>query len=260
MRRRAGGPAWPRGASVSALTLAAMIVVWEALGRSGWVREVFLPPFSVVIGHGLHMARAGELSQPIAESLLRALGGLALAAATGVPAGVAMARVRWVRWAFDLPISVGFPMPKIAFIPICILWFGIGHWSKIAMVAFTCVFPLTVSAYHGALGVPSSTIWSARSLGTSPQRILWRIVIPAALPAMFSGLRVALPLSFLVVFTTEMVAGGGGLGFLLVYAQRFMETPTVYVALLCMLAIGYGFDRVFLGLRRRVLRWHEEAA
>ncbi len=235
-----------------------VVSLWEAVGRAGLVRPLFLPAASTVAAQGVRLAQDPQMLELLFTSLFRAFAGLSLAAVVGVGLGIAMSRLRVVRWAFDPLIAIGFPSPKIAFLPIFILWFGIDHLSKILIVAFTCVFPMVVSAYHGAAAVRPIWIWSARAMGTPERRLLRRIVLPASLPYLFSGLRVALPVALITAFTAEMVAGGGGLGAALMFAQRFFETPTVFVYLVLMLLTGFVFDRLMLALRRRVVGWHEE--
>ena len=237
--------------------LALLLLGWEALARAGLVRPLFLPTVSSVVSQGMRLAREGQILGLLFTSLYRALAGLALAAAIGVALGIAMTRVRPVRWLFDPLIALGFPAPKIAFLPIFILWFGIDHLSKLLIVAFTCVFPMAVSAYHGAAAVNQVWIWSARAMGTPERRLLSRVVLPASLPYLFTGLRVALPVALITAFTAEMVAGGGGLGAALMFAQRFFETPTVFVYLVLMLLTGFAFDKLILDVRRRVIGWHE---
>jgi ABC-type nitrate/sulfonate/bicarbonate transport system permease component len=137
------------------------------------------------------------------------------------------------------------------------LWFGIDHLSKIMLVAATTVFPFILAAAAGARSVPTNQIWAARAMGSSELMLLRRVVLPASLPALLSGVRVAVPTALLTTFTAEMVAGGG-LGGALVLAQRYFESPTVYAYLMVMLACGYLLDVELLRIRRRLLRWHEE--
>jgi ABC-type nitrate/sulfonate/bicarbonate transport system permease component len=241
----------------AAYPLILLAVVWEAVARLGYVRPVFLPPLSTVIGRIVPMTLAGDLLQPLMISLYRAAAGFALAILLGVAVGFLMARIRLVRWLLDPLVAFSFPSPKIAFLPVFILWFGIDHLAKIALVAFTCVFPFIVSAYAGATTVPTNQLWAARAMGTSNLGLLWRVVFPASLPSLMSGVRVGVPYALVTAFTAEMVAGGGGLGGEMVLAQRYFETPTVFVYLLIMLATGYLIDYGVLALRRHVLRWHE---
>lgn len=238
--------------------LAIVAVVWEVVARAGLIQPIFLPPLSAVLASYPQLVATGEIWGPLLVSLYRAAAGLALAMAVGISIGFLMARWRWAKWFFDPLIAVGFPSPKVAFLPIFILWFGIDHLSKIALVAITCVFPFILAAEAGARTVPRVQLWAATMMGTSRFSILWRIVLPASLPSLMSGVRIAVPFSLVSAFTAEMIAGGGGLGGGLVYAQRYFETATVFALLLLMLALGYLVDFGVLALRRRLLRWHEE--
>jgi ABC-type nitrate/sulfonate/bicarbonate transport system permease component len=234
-----------------------LVVVWEAAARLGLVRPLFLPPFSMVLDQLYVTLAQGDLVPPLLVSLYRTAMGLLLAAVIGVPLGFVMVRSRLIAWLFDPIVAFGNPAPKLALIPVFTLWFGIDHLSKIMLVAATTVFPFILAAAAGARAVPLNQIWAARAMGSSELMLLQRVVLPASLPALLSGVRVAVPTALLTTFTAEMVAGGG-LGGALVLAQRYFESPTVYAYLLVMLACGYLLDVELLRIRRRLLRWHEE--
>ena len=243
---------------VALYPIALFILLWEAVAQAGIVRPVFLPPFSTVIARFVSLVVNGEMVNPLLTSLYRAFSGLAIATVVGVAAGILMTRSRWLRWLLEPLISIGFPSPKITFVPIFVLWFGIDHLSKILLVAFACVFPMIVSAYHGAQSVTRTWIWSAQAMGTSDRVLMRRIVLPAALPDLFSGLRVALPVALITAYTAEMVAGGGGLGAALIFSQRFFETVNVFAYIVAMLVSGMFLDFCLLRIRHRVVGWHEE--
>ena len=169
------------------------------------------------------------------------------------------ARNRFCRWFFEPLISVGFPMPKIAFMAIFILWFGIGDTSKIVMVALTCIFPIISATYLGTTRVDHYLIWSARNMGTSENRILWKVVLPAALPQILSGLQIAFPSSLIVTVVTEMISSGGGLGGYMILAARFALSEKVFVGIVTIAIVGYALLTIFSHVRRRLLRWHAES-
>jgi ABC-type nitrate/sulfonate/bicarbonate transport system permease component len=246
------------GREVGALyPLALVAIAWEVTARLGVIREIFLPRLSTVIELIPKLVVEGQLIQPLFVSLFRAAAGLLLALFVGVTLGFMMARNRVVRFLIEPLVSFGFSSPKIAFLPIFILWFGIDHVSKILLVALTSVFPFIVSAYEGARNVTVNQLWAARAMGTSNIALLQRVVLPASLPSLMSGLRIAVPYALMTAFTAEMIAGGGGLGGALVLAQRYFETPTVFAYILIMLGTGYVLDIAFIWARRHVLRWHE---
>jgi ABC-type nitrate/sulfonate/bicarbonate transport system permease component len=236
-----------------------VLLAWETASRLGLARPLFLPPVTDVVRQFGTLLVSGDIVGPLVLSLYRAFAGLALAVVIGMAAGLVMARSRWTHWALDPLVSIGFPTPKIAFLPIFILWFGIDSLSKILLVAFTCVLPMVVATYHGALGVSRTVIWSAEAMGTSENKMLYRIILPACLPYVFSGIRVTTPVALITAFTAEMIAGGGGVGSALMFAQRFFQTPTVFVYILVMLVTGFAFDRLMLRLRDWLIPWQDEA-
>jgi ABC-type nitrate/sulfonate/bicarbonate transport system permease component len=237
---------------ISALTI---VVAWEAAARAGLVSPLFLPAFTKVLGEWWSVCADGSLPGDLFTSLFRAAAGLLLATSIGVPLGIAMARNRLLHWMFDPVIALAFPSPKIAFLPIFILWFGIYSISKILLVAFACVFPILIGTFAAASAVNRVWIWSAYSLGTSNFALLFRIVLPAAWPRVFAALRVALPVSLITTFTAEMVGGGGGMGATLMYSQRFFESPTVFAYILTMLAVGLLLDFIMLRIQQAFPAW-----
>jgi len=242
-----------------AYPLVLLVLLWEAANRLGLTRPLFLPSVPDVIRQFATMLVSGEIVGPLALSLYRAFAGLALATAFGVAIGLFMSRSRFAHWAFDPLVSIALPTPKIAFVPIFILWFGIDSLSKILLVAFTCVLPMVVATYHGAVGVSRSVIWSAEAMGTSESKMLYRVILPACMPYIFSGVRVTTPVALITAFTAEMIAGGGGVGANLMFAQRFFQTSTVFVDILVMLITGFVFDSILLRLRDRLIPWQDEA-
>jgi ABC-type nitrate/sulfonate/bicarbonate transport system permease component len=234
------------------------LAAWELAGWADLVRPLFLPRMSSVAAQFWVLLKEGEIIEPLVVSLYRTFLGLAISVVVGVMAGLLMARSQWAHWFLDPLISVGFPAPKIAFVPIFTLWFGIDHLSKILLVAFNCIFPMIVATYHGAAAVSRTVVWSAQTMGTSERQLLYRIVLPAALPHILSGVRVTVPVALIITFTTEMIAGGGGVGAALMFAQRFFQTPTVFVYILVMLATGVIFDHAMQAMRRRLIPWQEE--
>ena len=230
----------------SVVSVFTILVIWEAAARAGLAPALFLPPFTKVIAEWWSVCADGSLPVDLGISLSRAAVGLCLATAIGVPLGIAMARSRVLHWLFDPVIALAFPSPKIAFLPIFILWFGIYSLSKILLAAFACLFPILIGSFAAASGVNRVLIWSAASMGTSNAAVLFRIVLPAAWPRIFAGLRVALPVALITTFTAEMVSGGGGMGATLMYSQRFFESPTVFAYILTMLAVGLLLDFIML--------------
>lgn len=239
-----------RARSVLAVLIA--ILAWEAAARLKLASLLFLPSFTAVMGQLWSAISDGTLFADLSVSLFRAATGLIGATLIGTMLGVAMARVRTINWLFDPIIALAFPSPKIAFIPVFILWFGIDSLSKILLVGFACVFPIIIGTYSAARSVNRHLIWSAYSLGTRGFPLITKVVLPACVPRIFAAMRVALPVALITTFTSEMVAGGGGMGATLMYSQRFFESPTVFAYIVVMLGVGLALDSAMLQIQRRI--------
>jgi ABC-type nitrate/sulfonate/bicarbonate transport system permease component len=237
----------------------ALLAAWEIFARSGAVTPFMLPALSAVAEHIVDDAFDGELFVNIGVTLFRALAGFAIAAAGGIVIGAAMARNTVARWFFDPIISVGFPMPKIAFLPVVILWLGLYDVSKITMVVLDAIFPVVTATIVGIAGVERELLWSARNMGAKKSELLWQIMLPAALPQILTGLQVALPIALIVVVVTEMQMGGYGLGGAMMQASRFANSRGVFAGIVEIAVIGYALVVAMAWLRRRLLRWHHEA-
>jgi ABC-type nitrate/sulfonate/bicarbonate transport system permease component len=243
----------------SLLPLIALVGAWEAFSRSGVVSSFLLPPLSAVLERVWDDALSGELTVNLGMTLYRALTGFAIAAVGGVALGIVMTRNKFVRWFFDPIVSVGFPMPKIAFLPIFMLWLGLYDVSKISMAAFNAIFPVIVATIAAAEGVDRQLLWSARSLGASERQLLREIILPAALPQIMTGLQVALPVAMIVTIVTEMLMGGQGLGGAMIAASRFADSPGVFAGIVEIAVAGLCFVKGIAALRRHLLIWHQEA-
>ena len=241
----------------SAASVVVLLALWEAAARAQLTPPLFLPPFTVVIAQLGRSIADGTLLGDLALSLFRAFSGLALATGLGTFLGLLMARSRFTQWLVDPLVALAFPSPKIAFIPIFILWFGIDSLSKVLLVAFACVFPIIIGSYNAARGVNRIFFWSASSLGARRADMIFHLILPACYPRIFTTLRIALPVALITTFTAEMVAGGGGMGGTLIYAQRFFDSPTVFAYILVMLCLGLILDTALLKFSARFLAWAE---
>jgi ABC-type nitrate/sulfonate/bicarbonate transport system permease component len=236
-----------------------LLVAWEAFARSGKVTPFMLPPFSAVVARIYADAVAGHLWLNLGLTMYRALAGFFIAACCGIALGAAMSRVASIRWFFDPIISVGFPMPKIAFLPIIMLWLGVYDVSKISMVVFDAIFPVVTATIAGLAAVDKELIWSARNMGASKRELMWQVALPAALPQIFTGLQVALPIALIVEIVVEMAMGGYGLGGAMMSASRFADSRGVFAGIVEIAIVGYALIRGMSLIRGRLLVWHPEA-
>jgi ABC-type nitrate/sulfonate/bicarbonate transport system permease component len=236
-----------------------LVAAWEIVARSGTVTPYLLPSVGTVLERIWTDAVAGDLWTNMVQTLYRAFAGFAIAAIIGVVLGFAMARSRLAHWFFDPLISIGFPMPKIAFLPVIMLWLGTFDISKISMVVFDSTFPVVTGTLVGIAGVERELIWSARNMGASERDVLRQVVLPAALPQIMTGLQVALPLALIVAVVSEMVMGGYGLGGAMMTAYRFANSAGVFAGIVEIAAVGWLVVKLMALVRRRLLLWHPEA-
>jgi ABC-type nitrate/sulfonate/bicarbonate transport system permease component len=235
-----------------------LLAAWQIAATWQLVMPFLLPPPSAVLRWIADDVRSGTLIGNVALTLYRTFMGFALAAVVGVAIGISMARVASVRWFFDPIVSFGLPLPKVALIPVFMLWFGLFDASKILLVAFSACFQIAISTWHGTQGVDRELLWSARSLGATDRELLWEIVLPAALPQILTGLQIAMPICLIVVLITEMQMGGQGLGDSMLAAARYAKTAGVFAGIIEIGAVGLCVIKLMELVRRRLLVWHQE--
>jgi ABC-type nitrate/sulfonate/bicarbonate transport system permease component len=236
-----------------------LVVAWEGLARSGQFTPFVLPSLSSVIERIWTDAMSGDLAINTGLTVYRAMVGFLISMIGGILIGAAMSRNAIANWFFDPIISVGFPMPKIAFLPVVILWLGVYDVSKITMVVIDAIFPVIAATMIAIRGVEKELIWSARNMGAGNRELMWQIILPAALPQILTGLQVALPISMIVAVVAEMLMGGYGLGGAMMTASRFADSRGVFAGIVEIAVIGYCLVKAMAMVRRRLLIWHQEA-
>ena len=235
--------------------LAALLAAWQLASIRGLPSYV-LSPLQILTDFFAALG-SQELYVHAGTSLLRALPGFAIGSALGVAAGLAAGVSRRFDETFSPVIFLTYPVPKIVMLPIFMLWFGIGDVSKILIIALACFYPTFINAYYGAKTTPTILVWSGLNMGAGRWRIFRGIVVPSALPLVFAGLRVALALSFIVMFATEMINSQSGLGHLIQVAEASLRFDLMYVSLVTIAILGYAGDRLLRAARHRVLRWQD---
>jgi taurine transport system permease protein len=235
-----------------------LALAWQVVAQMEIVSPFLLPPLTDVFKEIWYHFTEGDLLVNLGWTAYRALAGFALAAVLGVLTGLWMSSSDVADWFFDPIVSVGFPIPKIALLPIFILWFGLDDMSKIVMVAFSCYFTIVASCVAGVRVVEQQFVWSAQMLGASRREQLTDVILPAALPQILTGFQMALPLALIVTLVSEMIMGGQGLGGQLLEAQRFAQSTGVFASIIEISAVGFIVLNVMAYARRRLLHWHSE--
>jgi ABC-type nitrate/sulfonate/bicarbonate transport system permease component len=231
----------------------ATVVAWEVFGRLGVLPRYLSEPTQIAAALW-EIAVSGELWGALAASVWRVTAGFALGAAAGVVVGLGAGRVPAIRRFFDPLVSFLFPIPKIAFLPIVLLLFGLGHASKISIIAFSVFFPVFIAARHAVLSINPLLVWAARNMGTPPRTVFFRVIIPAAAPQLFAGIRIGLAHAFVVLFAAELIGSKAGLANLISTGEEWVRFDLMFAGIVCFAVLGFVADRILMAVRRRVLR------
>jgi ABC-type nitrate/sulfonate/bicarbonate transport system permease component len=256
--------------AVRYLPLLLLAVAWELAAWAGiacdgvhdwpcsWtVSPLALPPLSHVGTAWVDLVRDGELIDNGGASLYRGGMGLLLAIVFGGGLGMAMARWRMLDVFVNPLVELFYPLPKSALIPVTVIWLGFGDGSKILLIFLGCMIPVTIGAYNGARGSDHALVWSARSMGASPVRMMWDVVMPSALPELLNGIRTALALAFILLVSSELIVSQKGFGYLIGYLGSTGSYEGMYAVVLTVAFLGFAADRLYQLLMQWLLRWRE---
>jgi ABC-type nitrate/sulfonate/bicarbonate transport system permease component len=235
-----------------------VIGLWQALDSFGYAPVTLLPPPGRVFARFAQQLADTEFQQEIAATLFRLFAGFAIAVILGVSIGLAAAASPAVNAVVRPIVRVLAPLPKVALYPALLLLLGFGHESKIALVAADALFPILLSTYYGASMVEQKLIWSAMAAGTPRRQILFKVVLPAAMPSILTGCRIGLVISCIVVFLAEMITSTDGLGHVLVTAARTFQAVDMFVPLITISLLGLILNALLQGLRSYLLRGFPE--
>ncbi len=237
--------------------------LWEAVARSGAFPERLFPTLEQVAATFVRLTASGILPHHAALTLYRLASGFAVAAVAGVALGIAMGRSRRAE-AFLLPlVSIGAPIPGLAYAPLFLLWFGLGDSGSIVLVAFVSAFPVTLNTWTGVKAVKEIWVRAARTMGADERRLFRHVIIPGAAPYILTGLRLALAQAWRILVAVEMLAAvPWGLGWLIFGAREFLNTDAMLAGIAMIALIGVALDKLaFEPIERyTVVRWGMMAA
>jgi len=228
---------------------------WQALFQLGYLNPLLLPPPSQVALTFWDLVKSGDLPRHIGMSVLRVLEGFGIAAVLGLALGVAIGLSRSVdRWT-DLVIQVVKPIPPIAWIPLAILWFGIGEQSKVYIIFLGAFFPIIINTIDGIRQTDHKFVELARILAVPRFKFVRQVVLPGALPAIMTGLRVGLMVAWMCVVAAELIAASSGIGYLIMDARQLSQSDVVLVGMISIGVIGKLMDSLIKLLETRLIRW-----
>ncbi len=252
------------GIALRTLSIAGFFALWYAaslLNQHVWklFNPVLLPPPHKVLEAGIELTLSGELLRDIAASLYRVGLGFLVAAMLGVGLGTLIGRSRRLEQLLEPPLELLRPIPPLAFLPVLVLWFGIGEMSKVMFIAYAAFFPIFTTTCEGIKFVDILLIRAAQTLGASEREIFRYVVLPAASPSIITGLRVGFAQCLFVIVAAEFIAADSGLGYLINDARSFFLMSHMLLGAAVIGIIGFVFNAVLRRLEARILRWRVDA-
>ena len=236
-------------------TLVLLVGLAEAAVRAGLVNAALVPPPSVVARHVLTILGSGTFAQPLAHTLYLLAVGYAVGCVLAIALGLLMGRSAFVFGLFEPLVEVLRPMPKPALLPPLILFLGLDDGMKLTVIGLGVFFPVLVNTIQGVRGTDPVMVDAARTFQQSRAATLWKVVLPSAMPMILSGMRVALGIGLVLVVVAEMMAGTGGIGYLIVDMQRSFRIPDMYAWSLILAVLGFLLNEVFVLVERRLIHW-----
>ncbi len=241
--------------SLAGLAFGLLLLVWAAMTYSGWVPPLFLPTPGAVVEGAVLLFSEFDLMKDITASVARVTSGFLLAAVIGVPLGVLMGSLKIFEAFFEPFLGFIRYMPASAFIPLFILWLGIGESEKVAVIFFGTFFQLTLMVMDVTKNVSQELIDTSYTLGVSKRSVFWRIILPASMPGIMDTLRITFGWAWTYLVVAEIVAASSGLGYMIMQSQRFLKTAHIIVGILVIGVIGIIIDLAFKWLYQRLYPW-----
>lgn len=231
-----------------------LILLWWEIAAAWHYAPRYLSSPSAIVGAIWRLILGGELLPAVATSLWRIYAGFIIGAALGAFAGLSAGLLRPLRDFFDPLVAFFYPIPKIAFLPVVLLVFGLGDGSKIAIIALSVFFPVFIAARHSIAEIDRQLVWSARCMGAGNFYIFWRVILPAALPQLLAGARVGLSLAFVLLFAAELIGSKDGLGHLIHQGEEALRFDIMLAAITMFGVLGFCSDAILMSIRARLLR------
>jgi taurine transport system permease protein len=236
---------------ISVATGIAILSLWWLLAQTGWVPHLFLPTPAEVIVQAQSIWDEGyanaTLWEHVSASLARILTAAAIAVLLGIPVGLLMGLNRWAKGVLDTPIEFYWPLPPLAYLPLMIIWLGIGEASKITLLTLAMFAPIVLSAQAGVRALPQERVNAALSLGATRWQLFSTVVLPSALPEILTGIRIALGVGWGTLVAAELIAANRGIGFMIMSASHFLATDAVFVGIGVIAVCAFSFT-VFMRL------------
>ncbi len=245
--------------TISIVTVLVLLALWFLVTNMGWVKPLFLPSPQAV-GEQFYLYLTGQANdQPLwkhfAASMFRVFTAFFFACITAIPVGIAMGMSRVARGIFDPPLEFYRPLPPLAYLPLIIIWFGIDELPKVLLIFLSCFAPLALAARAGMKSASQEQINAAYSMGASYAQIIRHVILPAALPDILIGMRIAIGFGWTTLVAAEMVAASVGLGQMVLNASNFLRTDIVVMGIVVIGVVAYLFDLLMRWVERKLVPW-----
>ncbi|MCC6517834.1 MAG: ABC transporter permease subunit [Tabrizicola sp.] len=244
---------------LSVASVLALLVLWWLVTALGLVKPLFVPSPQLVLAKFGQIWREGFTNTPFLEHIListaRVFGAFLLACVIGLPLGLAMGMSPLIRGIFDPPIEFYRPIPPLAYLPLMIIWFGIGETSKVLLIFLSVFAPVVLGARSGVKSAAIEQIHAAYSFGATRWQVMRHVILPSAMPEILTAMRVGIGFGWTTLVAAEMVAATSGLGYMVLSASQFLQTPVVIMGIFVIASIAFAFDLLMRFLERRLVPW-----
>ena len=237
------------------IAIVLFLLLWESLPRLGMVSPAFLPPLSVVLDTAWQLYQSGQLGTHFSASIQRSIIGFILALAIAIPLGLVIGWYKLVAETLNPLLELFRNTTALALMPLFILFLGIGEASKISLLVYACTWPILLNTITGVQTVDPLLIKSARTMGLKPYQLFHKVILPASVPTIFVGIRLAGAISILALVAVEMFGAKAGLGYLIMYSQFSFEIPQMFVGILVITLVGLSFNYILIGLEKYFTAW-----
>ena len=246
-------------AGISLATAAVLLLLWQAASWAHLAPHLFLPTPAEVYSAAVSIYQDGyanaTLWEHVSASLARIFLAFAIAVGLGIPTGLVMGLNRWAKGVFDAPIEFYWPLPPLAYLPLMIIWLGIGEASKITLLSLAMFAPIALSAQAGVRSVTQERVNAALSLGATPWQLMREVILPSALPEILTGARISLGVGWGTLVAAELIASTRGIGYMIMSASNFLATDVVFVGIAVIAAWAFVFSYALRWLETVLVPW-----
>ncbi|ESK39977.1 hypothetical protein P256_00416 [Acinetobacter nectaris CIP 110549] len=247
---------------LSILSVSTLIAIWFLVTTLGLISPLFLPSPQTVFHKFIEVSQHGfmkaTLWQHLAASISRVLVALVAAVIIGVPIGLWMGLNKWARAIIDPLVELLRPIPPLAYLPLLVIWFGIGETTKVLLIFFSILAPIIISSTHGVLSHQQNRERAALSLGASRSQVFWYVIVPTALPHIITGVRIGLGVGWSTLVAAELVAADKGIGFMVQSAAQFLITDTVILGIIVIAVVAVSFELFLRWLQKELAPWYSK--